>query len=513
MSADLTAAPPLPVEDATWHRLSPRMLLVHPVIEVGRALPALVGLVFAGGAHHNGSYWGLVGAGVVAVLSLSRWFTTRLRITPENVQLRRGLIVRKTLTTSRERIRTVDVTSHLLHRVLGLARVVVGTGTNDRKGEGRILLDGLPTSDAHQLRDDLLHREPQSPPTGVARTVEHVTAAGAERELVRLDRRWIRYAPFTLSGVLTGLVLWGFYWRIQSESGVDLTKRGPLHAVARWFDGMPTTAGVLIVIAAVLMFVGITSTVGYVLAFWNFRLVRHDGGTLQVTRGLITTRATSIEHRRLVGVQVSEPLGLRLVGAARTLVIATGLRTGRGAERGGETLLPPAPLTDAVAVCALVLDGTSALRTELIRHPPAARRRHLTRAVIGGVVVLAALLLGWATGAPVWTVGVGIGVLLGSVALGLDRYASLGHALADGFLVARLGSLIRRRSVLHCDAVIGWNLESTFFQRRLRLTTLTATTAAGRQGYGVIDVDPGEALRLADAVTPGLLTQFCRTPQ
>ncbi|MDQ2797625.1 MAG: PH domain-containing protein, partial [Actinomycetota bacterium] len=343
---NLSAAHPIRVEDATWHRLSPRMLLVHPVTEVGRALPALVGLFFAGGPHDNGRYWGLVGAAVVAALSLSRWFTTRLRITPENVQLRRGLVVRKTLTTSRERIRTVDVTSHLLHRILGLARVVVGTGTNDRKGEGRIQLDGLPTKDAQQLRDDLLHRRAPVEPEGAPATTVEPTAFG-ECELARLDRRWIRYAPFTLSGVLTGLVLWGFYWRIQGESGVDLTKRGPLQSVSGWLGALPVTAAVLVVLAALLMFVTVTSTVGYVLAFWNFRLVRHDGGTLQVTRGLITTRATSIEHRRLVGVQLSEPLGLRMVGAARLLVVATGLRTGRGAERGGETLLPPAPFARA----------------------------------------------------------------------------------------------------------------------------------------------------------------------
>jgi citronellol/citronellal dehydrogenase len=58
------------------------------------------------------------------------------------------------------------------------------------------------------------------------------------------------------------------------------------------------------------------------------------------------------------------------------------------------------------------------------------------------------------------------------------------------------------------EAVIGWNLRTTFFQRRAGVTTLTATTAAGRQGYRVQDLPPEQALALAQAITPDLLGQF-----
>jgi putative membrane protein len=297
---ELSAPPRTAIPEATWHRLDPRMLLIHPIVEIGRALPALVGIFLAGSTQGN-HFLGLAAAGVVALFSLSRWFTTRLRITPDSVQLRHGLLRRKTSTTGRDRIRTVDVTAHPLHRALGLARVVIGTGTNDRKGDGRLVLDGLPRAAATRLRDDLLHRLQVPTPTASD------TPAAETAELARLDRRWIRYAPFTLSGVLTGVVLWGFYWRVQGESGLDLARSGPLRSVGHTLRAMPPVAEVLTVIAAVLLFVAITSTAGYVLSFWNFRLLRHPGGTLQITRGLLTTRATSIERRRLVGLAVSEP--------------------------------------------------------------------------------------------------------------------------------------------------------------------------------------------------------------
>jgi putative membrane protein len=67
---------------------------------------------------------------------------------------------------------------------------------------------------------------------------------------------------------------------------------------------------------------------------------------------------------------------------------------------------------------------------------------------------------------------------------------------------------VRQRHVLAADVIIGWNFERTLFQRRVGLTTLTATTAAGRQRYEVQDVELGEALRVAEALRPGLLDPF-----
>jgi len=504
VSTAVPTAPP-PVEEAEWQRLSPRMLFIHPVIEIGRALPALAGLFIAGTSH--GSPWpGLIGTVVVVALSLTRWFTTRLRITPQQVQLRHGLVRRKSIATARDRIRTVDVTSHLLHRVLGLARVVIGTGSNDRHGGGRLILDGLTLDAATRLRDDLLHRPP------IEGTAPAPAVTPGDVELARLDTRWIRYAPFTLSGVVTGLVIWGFYWRLAGEGGVDLARVGPLHAVVHALRAMPTGQRVTVVTLGLVIFVAVTSTVGYVLAFWNFRLIRHPGGTLQVTRGLITTRATSIERRRLVGATISEPLPLRAVGAARVVAVATGLRTGRGAERGGEVLLPPAPLATGVALVRRVLDGTSAATGPLRPHGAAARRRRLVRGVLPGVLLSAVLGVVWAAGGPAWPLAVSGALVLVGLALGVDRAAALAHGRDDGYLVTRGGSLVRRRSVLAEGAIIGWNLRSTFFQRRLGLVSLEATTAAGRQGYHVTDVPAAEATAIVGAISPDLLEQFRSAP-
>jgi putative membrane protein len=69
-------------------------------------------------------------------------------------------------------------------------------------------------------------------------------------------------------------------------------------------------------------------------------------------------------------------------------------------------------------------------------------------------------------------------------------------------LITRMGSLVRRRSVLAVPGVIGVTLHQSFFQRRSGLLTVIATTAAGAQRYEVPDVPQAEALALAAQLVP-----------
>ncbi|MFI6320170.1 PH domain-containing protein [Nonomuraea sp. NPDC050556] len=487
------------IAETPWRRLSPRMLVVHPFQELVRAAPVLAGLLIAGtSSGGQGHLWSLAGVGVMVVFGVLRWFTTTYTITPEHVQVRKGLVRRQVITVPLDRIRSVDVTSNVLHRVLGLARVEIGTGRSDRKGGGELKLDALEAPAALHLREELLHREAPAP-----------SKAAVETELASLRPGWIRYGPFTLSGVVTVGVLGGFVFRLVNEGNVDLDTIGPVHDGYTWFQALPGPVAALVVAAGLAVFVGVASTLGYVFAFWGFHLSRHTSGTLHVKRGLITTRATTVEERRLRGVEVSEPLLLRAVGGARLIAVTTGLRVGRGAQRGGSMLLPPAPRAEAERVAVAVLGEATAVTAPVLAHGPAALRRRFTRA-LGVNLLLAAVLLAaalaWAWPTWCWVTVLAMTPLTALVAF--DRYRNLGHALAGHYLITRWGSLVRRRVAIERDGIIGWNVERSFFQRRAGLVTLTATTAAGRQGYQVRDLALGQALDLAREGVPDLLEPF-----
>jgi putative membrane protein len=486
-----------------WRRLSTRMLVIHPIQELLRAWPVLIGLVFAGTAGGQGSWWSLAGAAFVVGAGMLRWFTTAYRVTPEQVQVRKGLLRRQVLTVPRDRIRTVDVTANALHRALGLAKVEIGTGRTDHKDDG-VKLDALHAEQAAGLRDELLHRP-------VARPAETAGAASERRDtlLARVPAGWVKYGPFTLTGLVTVGVVAGVVGRTVNEAHLDPGRLGPLSTLLDRWERAPVAAEVVVLGALLLVVVAIASTLGYLLAFYGFRLSRNNAGTLHVTRGLITTRAITIEERRLRGVELSEPLLLRAVHGARCIAITTGLRVGRGAERGGSLLLPPGPREEAQRVAAEVLGDAVPLTCPLIPHGARATRRRFSRAVGAAALIVAASLVLWALGVlPAWAWQLSLTLPPAAALLAFDRARTLGHVVSGATLVSRRGALVRRRSALSCDGIIGWNLRRSFFQRRAGLTTLIATTAAGRQRVEVQDVEQGEALRTADVALPGLLTPF-----
>ena len=88
--------------------------------------------------------------------SIVRWLTTRYRITDERIYVRRGLFSQKVLSVARDSVRTVDLTAHVLYRILGLRRVSIGTGRNDRREGESFRLDALTLARAEELRILLL---------------------------------------------------------------------------------------------------------------------------------------------------------------------------------------------------------------------------------------------------------------------------------------------------------------------------------------------------------------------
>jgi putative membrane protein len=484
------------------------MLLIHPVQEVPRALPALIAAFIAGSGSGRGALWSGAALAITIVVALSRWFTTRYRLTDDRVEVGTGLLRRRVLAVSRDRVRTVDVTAHAMHRLLGLTRVEVGTGRSDRQGGGTVRLDGLTTAEAAALREDLLQRREELPAPAAA---ADASAEETETELARLDPRWVRYAPFTLSGVVSVGVVAGFLLNVASEAHFDPERYGPLRHVADRIDRAPVALTVAALASLAFVAVVLASTVGYALSFWDLRLTRR-GATLHVTRGLITTRSITIEERRLHGAEISEPLLLRVVAGARLIAIATGLRVGVGAERGGSLLVPPAPRAEVQRVAAEVIGDAAPMTCALVEHGPRARIRRYTRALAGWALLAVALaIIHWVAGGPAWLLAVALVLLPVAAVLAADRYRSLGHAVAEASLVVRSGSLVRRRCVVSAEGIIGWNVGRSLFQRRAGLATLTATTAAGQQHYDMQDVELGEALRVAEELVPGLTAPFLVT--
>nr|WP_084628621.1 PH domain-containing protein [Amycolatopsis nigrescens] len=475
-------------------------------VSVGAGVPIAIGIA-------DGKSFGVALAWVLpfavlltagsALAELLRWRATRYRVTGRRFELRFQLVVRSRRSLPRERIRSVDVTANPLQRLFGLAVLDVGTGQHEKTENSRVKLNLLPRAEAERLRIELLERTVSAP------------AGPGDRDpdapLARLDWSWIRYAPVSFVAPLIGLAAGGALMRVAEWFGAE---RGVIDWALDLFRGVPLVVAILILVVVALG-VGVIGSLGlFVEMWWNYRLEREPGGTLRVRRGLLTTRSISVEERRLRGVDVVEPIGNRLVGAARVDAVATGMRQQKDSEKTDyHTLLPAVPLAVANQVAADVLSEpvSPTVAVRLSGHPVAARGRRLRWWLVGVLVPVVALAvlgllltdvlltLAWILAVPLLPIG---------VLLALDAYRNLGHGITGGYLVSRHGTVRRSTVALERAGVIGWTVKQSFFQRRAGLITLTATTAAGIGAYSVYDVGESDGLAFAEEAVPELLAPF-----
>lgn len=518
---DLPAPPVSAIDD--WQRLSPRVIVLYPIISVGQLLIPLVIVFFGFGRGDGDGFMSnpaflMGGAVLAAMVGIVPWFTTRYRITETQLQVRRGIVSRKILTAPLDRVRSVDLEAGPIHRVLRLSKVSIGTGVDS----SRIDLNALSVSQAGQLQDYLLARK-QAVAAGAstARGSSSSNDSGSEDdstgmpslaseqerpavELAKIDWSWLKYAPFSLASLVVVAGVAGFGSQLIGDIPFE-EQFSSAEGAWDWVSSQAVAISVIIVGIIVILGWLLLSTLTYVISWWNLRLTRMGEGTLRLSRGLITTNSTTVEESKIRGVAMTEPALLRLVNGAELVTLSTGVGDG-----GQTKVLPPCPRRVAVRVGHDILEEEGPLTDVLHRHGPYARRRCYIRNLRTTLFfTVAAMVAVYVVEMPTWlpvAVFFGFGVLAAGFAEA--AYRNLGHGLTQQHLMSGHGTLGRKREVLERAGVIGWVIRQSYFQRRVGLATLVATTAAGGESVRIFDIPLDQAVAMAHGATPETFAQF-----
>jgi putative membrane protein len=234
------------------------------------------------------------------------------------------------------------------------------------------------------------------------------------------------------------------------------------------------------------------------VTYGNLEL-RRDADVLHLEHGLLRVREHTFDMRRLRGGTLREPLLVRLFGGARLDAVMTGV--GRSGE--ASLLLPPCPKETATAVLTELIARPDVVAGPLRAHGARATRRRWTRALMLPAVLLVVLVvLALTVSVPAWLWPLWVVLAMCAALLAADRSRSLGHRVGDGWLVAQIGSLERRRDCIAAAGIIAWTVRQTLLQRRAGVATLIAATAAGVKRYQVIDVPAELAWSIAAAASP-----------
>ncbi|TDE30056.1 hypothetical protein E1295_41400 [Nonomuraea mesophila] len=485
-----------------WRQPDGRSLWVSGVKSLALVAGAVAGLtrfLLSQDWQAGGIVAACAGAAALIVLAvvaydLARLRTSRWRLTPERLELRSGIFTRQHHAVPRDRVRSVDLKADPILRIFGLTVVKVGTG--EHAGEhSELTLNPLTRHDAETLRRTLLHQD------------DGREARGGP--LAELRWSWIRYAPLTVWTVTGTALVLGALYKPLNATGLRPVMSEVAGALWDWIVTRPLAAVPLLL--AVNLAVGVLGAVLLFAESWGRYRLEHEPGRLRLRRGLLTTRSLTLEVRRLRGVEIREPLLLRLGGGARVRTVATGLgeKAGNDAEDAA-ALAPPLPRDLAWRLAAEVAaaDGMPAL----VPHPRAARRRRLVRALVATALTTAAVAA-VATLTPwpwvrAWVWPIPVVVLAAGTWAAVEGARNLGHALGGRHLVSRKGAVVRRTVALDRKGVSGWTITESYVQRRSGLLTVSAATSAGHGHYEVVDVGRDTGLELASRAVPGLLEPF-----
>ncbi|MBX6768632.1 MAG: PH domain-containing protein, partial [Actinomadura rubrobrunea] len=339
----------------------PRAARLHPLTFVVGAVRELLALLAAGaaglvvGGLSTAFYFTMAGLAFGLVVHVATWATFTYTLYDDRLELRRSLIGRSVKAIPRDRIRGVDVSAALPHRLLGLAIVHIDAGADG--GEG--VLNAVSRQEAERLRGLLLTGRTTSPEEPVR---------APERVLARMRPRWFVYAPLSGAYLLTPFAVAGSFLGTLYNLGDDLgvITRERVESVSHDVVGLPTAA-VVAAAAMVVLAMPVMSVVAFALFNWDFTVYERDGSVV-ARRGLVTRRTVSLERRRLRGVELADNPFERAAGVVRLGALVTGL--GDAAHRG--RLLPASPRPVAADLARRVLGSVPA---PLVGHPPAARGR------------------------------------------------------------------------------------------------------------------------------------------
>jgi len=474
-------------------------------------VPGLL-VLFAGWSAWGFEPWLMLALVPYTAAALLRCWTFSYGLADDELVIRSGLVFRNERHIPYLRIQNVDLVQNPLHRLLGVAEVVLETA-GGQEPEARIRVLSLAAAD--ELRRRLAEARGR-PAADVA-----PDEAPVERVLLELPLgELLRCGLVHNRGLVAIAAAWGLLWefglldRIQRDMfGTPvLAGRGFFRSLLAGAPDAPrlTPSGVgLAALAALglLALVPVLSMGWSMVKLYGFKLTAAEGN-LKLGYGLLTRVAATIPPRRVQLVTVRQgPLCRWLDRVTIQVDTAATPAEGDGQAPLHRTWLAPLIRSADVARLLAAIDpALDPARAEWRRVDPRARRRILRRwLIVAGVagVALTPLLGPWALLVPAALVPL---ALVDS----RRQVETLGYALTPGAILFRSGWVWRRLGAAPYGKIQALTLAASPLDRRARMRRLRVDTAGAGSSTARIDI-PYLEETVAASLFDGLGEEAART--
>lgn len=459
------------------------------------------------------------------VSSVITWRTRTWELTDAGIMLRSGLVTSKQLQVPYEHIHTVNMSSNLVERVLGLMTLDLDTGAASSEGEAT-RIRGLQAGIAEALREELFRRKAAVlADQGLdARTADADASAEADDEAsptapapspdacYTLTTAQLVFAALTEARVVAQAVA----FLILIVQGINLLQESALVNLSD-VAGDIAVLPVVLLVGAVALLLALALVVGFavsfvmsLIGFAGYRAER-AGGRISVERGLLSRTSHTVALERIQSISIRQGIIRQLIGYAevRASVVGAIGSSDETSTADGVVLHPFIRLTEVDAFLASIAPDFSVVKTGrvcfdssseeleeigLVRLPRAAARRLAFRTAMkslalavalasAGVFLAHVLLAGESWSMVRLTIGallvvMGVAVVARMILSAVLRYrdSRIGHDRAR--LVMVVGGVKRRTEVVLRARLQHATASASPFQRRVQVATFMTRTAA-----------------------------------
>lgn len=372
----------------------------------------------------------LLGAAIIAAAIISSvaviivdWRVRTWELADDAFVLRSGLFVRNARRIPYQRVHSVDLSSSILQRVLGLTTLTVDTGAGET-GEGN-RIKNIKRSDAEVLKRALFARKallakgeaadaafdmpPLGGEPGRVPAVDLANDVNYEMELGHKLHILGSLTDFNLGAAFVALIVFfgGVLQLIEPLLGTYLEERLERFVLDALDGAVAVRPSDLAALVPHALGVAAASLVGVLLVTWVISAVmtyirwggfvlRRRGGRIEVSSGLLSRTTRAVDIGRVQSVVVEQPPLRRLAGYAQVSVNVVASGGEKSGDRGSVVLHPCLAYGDVAPFLADVLPSFAGAAEAgadegLECLPGAALRRTLLRGFYWSV--LAAVVL------------------------------------------------------------------------------------------------------------------------
>lgn len=459
------------------------------------------------------------------VSSVITWRTRTWELTDAGIMLRSGLVTSKQLQVPYEHIHTVNMSSNLVERVLGLMTLDLDTGAASSEGEAT-RIRGLQAGMAEALREELFRRKAAMLADQGLDARAAAADASAEADdgasptapapspdaCYTLTTAQLVFAALTEARVVAQAAA----FLILIVQGINLLQESALVNLSD-VAGDIAVLPVALLVGAVALLLALALVVGFavsfvmsLIGFAGYRAKR-AGGRISVERGLLSRTSHTVALERIQSISIRQGIIRQLIGYAevRASVVGAIGSSDETSTADGVVLHPFIRLTEVDAFLVSIAPDFSVVKTGrvcfdssseeleeigLVRLPRAAARRLAFRtamkslalavALAGAGVFLAHVLLAGESWSMVrLTIGallvvMGVAVVARMILSAVLRYrdSRIGHDRAR--LVMVVGGVKRRTEVVLRARLQHATASASPFQRRVQVATFMTRTAA-----------------------------------